>query len=191
MNHSIRFFLGFSLLALFAFCGCKADPQPDIRAAQRAMEKARDFHSEELAAPEWKEALQAWQEAQEALKKGDPPIPYFRKAKTLFEKTIVTAEANGLVIQKKIEEIQNSINESYMKARAALKKGSIKPAIEKDLEPLLDDIAIDSSSVRDLIMHGDYTRAKELVLATQKKMQDAERLLSGQKFSQLEIEKRQ
>jgi hypothetical protein len=190
MKNSIRFFIGISLLASIAFYGCQANPQQEIKAAQRAMEEAKDFHSEELAATEWKEAMQAWEEAQTALKKGDHPKEYFQKAKAQFEKTIVAAQARGSVMEKEIDEVQKTINESYLRTKAALSKGKIKPKIQKELKPLLDEVAIDSSSVKDLIMHSDFTQAMAKVYDTQKKMRDAEMGLFGQKIPQLDIEKR-
>jgi hypothetical protein len=190
MKNLIRFFLGFGFLASIAFYGCQADPQQEIKAARRAMEEAKDFHSEELAATEWKEAMQAWEEAQSALKKGDHPKDYFQKARVLFEKTITAAQAKGSAMEKEIDEVQKTINESYLKVKATLKEGRIKPKIQKELKPLLDEVAIDSSSVKDLIMHSDYTQAMAKVCDTQKKMRNAEMVLFGQKIPQLEIEKR-
>jgi hypothetical protein len=183
MRNLIRFVLGFSLLALIAFCGCKADPQPDIKAAQRALDKARDYHSEVLAPAEWKEALQAWEEAEAALKKGDASIPHFQKAKTLFEKTIKASQGNGLAMGKEIDEVQNDINDRYMKLKATLEKGKIKPKIMKELKPILDEVSIDSSAVKDLIMQFDYPQAREKVLATREKMHNAEIVMAGQKTS--------
>jgi hypothetical protein len=191
MKNLIRFFLGFSLLASIVFCGCQANPQQEIKTAQRAMEEAKAFHSEELAATEWKEAMQAWEEAQSALKKGDHPKDYFQKARVLFEKTIAAAQAKGSVMEKEINEVQKTINESYLKVKAALKQGQIKPKIQKELKPILDEVAIDSSSVKDLIMHSDYTQAMAKVHDTQKKMLNVEKALFGQKIPKLDIEKRQ
>jgi hypothetical protein len=184
MKNSICFFLGFGLLTSIAFYGCNSDLQPEIRAAQRALDKARDFHSEELAPTEWKESLQAWEEVQTALKKGDHPRVSLQKAKAQFDKTIAAAEAKGLTMKKEILEIQKPINESYMKIKAATReKGRIKPNILKELNPILDEVAIDSSSVKDLVMHGDYPQAMAKVLDTQKKMLNAETMMAGQKRS--------
>jgi hypothetical protein len=180
MKNLICFFLGFGLLASIAFYGCTANLQPEIKAAQRALDKAKDYHAEELAPTEWKESLQAWEEAQAAIKKGDHPRVYLQKARAQFEKTITAAEANGLAMKKEIDGIQKTINGSYIKIRAATReKGRIKPKILKELNPMLDEVAIGSSSVKDLIMHGDYPQAMAKVLDTQKKMRDAELLMAA------------
>jgi hypothetical protein len=181
MKKLIRFCLVVSLSASIAFYGCRPDPQSDIRAAQHAMEKAKGFHSEILAPAEWKEAIQAWEEAQAVQRKGEYPREYFRKAKALFDKTIAAAEAKGLEMQKEISDIQKTINESYLKVKATLKEGRVKPNIVKELDPVLKDVAIESSTIKDLIMHFEYTQAKEKVLETQKKMFDAETILYGKK----------
>jgi hypothetical protein len=181
MKNLTRFFLGFGLLVVIIFCGCNADPQADIRGAQRAMEKAKDLHAEELATPEWKEALQAWEEGQAVLAKGKSSKAYFYKAKGLFEKARLAAEIKGAAIAKEIGEIQKAINESYMKAKAALEKGRVKPKILKELKPMLIEVAVDSSSVKDLLMECDYSQAKTKVLETQQKMLNAELILAGQK----------
>jgi hypothetical protein len=187
MKSLIRFLLGFGILASIAFCGCQANPQQEIKVAQRAMEEAKDFHSEELAATEWKEAMQAWEEAQAALKKGDHPKDYFQKARSLFVKTIAAAQTRGAAMDKEINEVQKTINESYLRVKAALNKGPAKPKIQKELKPLLDEVAIDSSSVKDLIMHSDYTQAIAKVYDTKKKMLNIEKVLFG--LPQLDLEK--
>jgi hypothetical protein len=183
MKNSIRFFLGFSLFISIGFYGCRENPQPEIKAAQRELDKARGFHSEALAATEWKEAMQAWEEAQAAYKKGDDPVPYFKKARALFEKTTLAAQAKGLEIEKEIDKVQKTINESYLKIKADLAKSRIKPKIKKEVESLLMEVANGSSSVGYLTMHGDYPQAQAKILDTKKKMLDAEMLMAGKKPS--------
>jgi|WetSurMetagenome_2_1015567.scaffolds.fasta_scaffold137632_3 hypothetical protein len=176
MKNRICVFLGLGLFALVAFYGCRPDPKPDIRGAQHAKEKAEGYHSDVMAAPEWKEALQAWEEAQAALQKGEYPRPQFRKAKALFDKTIAAAQANGRVMEKEIQSIQNEIDEKYMKVNPIYKRGGLKPKIQKELKPLLDQVAINSGAIKDLIVHFNYLQAKEKVLETQKIMLEAEKL---------------
>jgi hypothetical protein len=183
MKNRIRYFLGFGLLALIAFYGCKSDPNPDIKKAQRAKENAEAFHSEELAAPEWKEALQAWEKAQAELKKNGSPIPDLRKAKTLFDKAAKVADANGNAMEPEIAHIQKEINQSYLKVKEALENGRIAPKVKKEVEPLLSEVQDGSATVRDLVMHCDWNRAKARVLDTQEKMLNAERMLAGKKPS--------
>jgi hypothetical protein len=151
------------------------------------MEEAKAFHSEELAATEWKEGMQAWDEAQSALKKGDHPKEYFQKARSLFDKTIAAARTRGSAMEKEITEVQKTINESYLRVKAALNKGRVKPKIQKELKPVLDEVAIDSGSVEDLVMHSDYTQAIAKVYDAQKKMLNVEKALSD--LHQLDPEK--
>jgi hypothetical protein len=181
MKNLFRFFLGFSFLALIACNGCNSDPQMDIKAAQRAMEKAKDFHAEELAASDWKEAMQAWDEAQAVFTKGKSSRAYFRKAKASFDKATAVAEVNGTAMVKEIGNIQKTINERYMQIKATLANGRVKPKIQKELKPMLVEVAVDSSEVKDLIMHGDYPKAKLKVLDIENKMLLVESVMAGKK----------
>jgi hypothetical protein len=181
MKSSIRFFLGFSALIWIACFGCNSNPQADIKAAQHAMENAKDFRAEELAASDWKEALQVWEEGQTALAKGQSSKAYFRKAKALFEKTEATAKANGDAMKKEIQGVQKTINEQYMKVRAAIEQSRSKSKIQKQFKPMLDEVAVGSSSVGDLIMQGDYPKAKTMIQDIQKKMSDVESMMEAQK----------
>jgi hypothetical protein len=181
MKNLIWFFIGVSLFALIACYGCNSDPQMDIKAAQRAMEKAKDFRAEELAASDWKEAMQAWDEAQAVFAKGKSSRTSFRKAKAQFDKATTVAEVNGAAMVKEIGNIQKTINERYMQIKATLAKGKVKPKIQKELKPMLLEVAVDSSEVKDLIMHGDYPKAKIKVLEIENKMLSVDSVMAGKK----------
>jgi hypothetical protein len=181
MKISIRLSLCLCVLTWIACYGCNLNPQADIKAAQKALEKAKDFHAEELAAPDWKDAMNLWDEAQGALAKGKSSRALFREARTRFEKATAIAKANGDAMKKEIADIQKTINDQYRKARADLEKSRSKSKIQKQLKPMLDEVAVGSSSVGDLIMQGDYPKAKAMIQNVQKKMLDAESALAEQK----------
>jgi len=183
MKNWIRYFFSFGLLASIAFYGCKSDPKPEIEKAQRAKEKAEGFHSAEFAAPEWKEAMQVWEEAQADIKKGRSPKANLQKAKALFEKAAAIADTNGHAMKPEIARIQSEINQSYIKVKEALGNSRIAPKVRKEVEPLLKDVVDGSATVRDLVMQGDWNQAKARVLDTQEKMLEAERVLAGKKTS--------
>ena len=58
MKHSMRFFVVSSLSILVGFYGCSApSSEAEMKAAQEAMDNAKSFHAESLAASNWNEAV--------------------------------------------------------------------------------------------------------------------------------------
>jgi len=143
------------------------------------MDKAEGFHAQELAPSEWSEAEQTWRQAQTAIAEGRSAKAGLRKAKAQFNKSTAVAEANGKVMAKEISEMQTEINQRYLRIKAALKEGKPNLKVQKELDPILMEIALNASSIEDLNMHLDYMKAKAIAQDTLKKVEDAEHIAAG------------
>ena len=103
MKNSIRFFVGCSLLILVACYGCGVpSSEAERKAAQQAMDNAKSFHAESLAASNWNEAVIAWEQGEAAVKEGKSAKTFFIRAKSRFEKTAAIAKSRAMYVQRSI-----------------------------------------------------------------------------------------
>jgi hypothetical protein len=179
MKISIRFYLSLIFLALLAYCGCGPNLESEKRAAQNAMETAQNCNAEELAPSEWEEAMLTWQKAQTAMEVGRSAKGYLQKAKSQFKKAAEVAEANGKAMEKEVLDMQTNINGRYMKIKAALGKEKPNSKVLKEIDPLLLEVQVNSSSIEELNTHWGYVKSKALAQDTLKKIEMAEQLLAG------------
>jgi hypothetical protein len=182
MKNSCRFFVGFSLLVLIAFYGCGGGkPEAEIQAAQQAMDKAKSFHAEELAASNWNEAMQAFIQGEAAVKEGKPSKTYFLRAKSRFEKTAAIAKAHQDDLAKEVSEMQMTTAERFSKVKAAIAKGGVKPKVLKQVNPIVAEAEAGTASVASLVSQGDFLKARTTAKEVQKKVYNAELILAGKK----------
>jgi hypothetical protein len=183
MKCFIRFFLIFSFMALIACCSCGPTIESEVRGAQQAMEKAQSFRADELAPSDWEDAMLTWKQAQAAVAERRSAKTLLRKAKSQFNKAAETAEANGKAMAKEVGDLQVKINKRYQGIKAALAAGKPNSKIEKELEPLLMEVALNSSSIENMNMHWDYVKAKSLAQNTLRTVETAEQMMAGNKNS--------
>jgi hypothetical protein len=181
MKNSIRFFIGFSLLVLIACYGCSENSEEEMKAAQAAMDNAKSFHAEELAASNWKDAMQAWDEGDAAVKQGKPAKTFFLRARSRFEKTAAIAKARQDILSKEVQEMQQTISERIAKVQTALESGRLIPGVQTQIKPLMTDVKSGAASLDNLVSQQDYLKARELAKEIQTKIYNAELILAGKK----------
>ena len=182
MKNSIRFFVGSSLLILVACYGCGvATSEVEMKAAQQAMDSAKSFHAESLAASNWNDAVIAWEQGQAAVKEGKPAKAFFLRAKSRFEKTAAIAKANSQIMSREVSQMQTAINDALSKIKADLEKGRISAKIQKQVKPIVAEADQGIESLAKLVSDGDFLKAKTLARDIQSKLYNARLIAAGKK----------
>jgi hypothetical protein len=182
MKNSSGFFVGFSLLVLIAFYGCAGGPpEAEIKAAEKAMDKAKSYHAEELAASNWNDAMQAMNQGQEAVKEGKASRTFFLRAKSRFEKTAAIAKSRQDELAKEVSELQMSTAERFSKVKVALERGGVKSRILKQVKPMIPEVETETETVSNLVSQGDFLNARKAVKELQMKVYNMELILAGKK----------
>jgi hypothetical protein len=182
MKNSTRFFLAFSLSMLILCISCSApSSEVEMKAAQEAMDKAKSFHAETLAASNWSDAMQAWEQGEAAVKEGKSAKTFFLRAKSRFEKTAAIAKANGEVMSGEVRQIQQSIDERLSKIKAALEKGKVPSKSKKMVQSAAAEGDQAVEAIEKLMTEGDYLKALTLAKDTQTKLYNTELVIAGKK----------
>ncbi len=181
MKNSTRFFIGFSLLLLAVSYGCSVSSEVEMKAAQEAMNAAKNFHADELAASNWNEAMQAWYQGEAAVKEGKPAKTYFLRAKSRFEKTMTIAKARRDDVAREVSDIQLTISERLAKVKTALTSGRLTSRIQSQISPLVAEVEAGSETVGTLVNQEDFVKARTTAKEVQKKIFNVELILAGKK----------
>jgi len=182
MKNSTRFFVAGGLLMLIVCFGCGApSSEVEMKAAQEAMDKAKSFHAETLAASNWIEALQAWEQGEAAVRDGKSAKTFFLRAKSRFEKTAAIAKANGDTVSGEVKQIQQSIDERLSRLKADLERGKGSSKARKQVQPMISEADLAVESINKLMAEGDYLKARTLARDVQTNAYNAELILAGKK----------
>ena len=182
MKNSIRFFVGSSLLLLVACYGCGVpSSEAEMKVAQQAMDNAKSLHAETLAAPNWNDAIQAWEQGQTAVKEGKPAKTFFLRAKSRFEKTAAIAKDNGEMMSRDVSQMQVAIDEGLSKMKADLERGRISAKLQKQVKPMVAEAEQGVESLARLVSAGDFLKAKTLARDIQSKLYNARLIAAGKK----------
>ena len=182
MKNLIRFFVGGSLLMLVACYGCGApSSEVEMKAAQQAMDSAKSFHAESLAASNWNEAVIAWEQGEAAVKEGKSAKAFFLRAKSRFEKTAAIAKANSEVMSREVTQMQTAINDALSKIKADLEKGRISAKIQKQIKPMVAEADQSIEPLAKLVNDGDFLKAKTMARDIQSKLYNARLIAAGKK----------
>jgi hypothetical protein len=181
MKNWHRFCIDLSLLIPLVFCSCSAGSEVEMNEAQQMMDQAKSLHAEELAPSDWKQAMQAWNQAHAAVKSGKPAKNSFLNAKSRFKKAGAIAKANGETMAKDIAEMQLSIDSRLSKVKSDLVKRNAAGKTRDRINSITSEVESGSDSVNTLVAQRDYLKAKNIATDIQKKIFNAELILDGKK----------
>ncbi|MBN1568855.1 MAG: hypothetical protein JXA73_13485 [Acidobacteria bacterium] len=182
MKNSKRFFVGCSLLILVACSSCGVpSSEAERNAALEAMENAKSFHAEELAASDWLDAMKAWEQGEAAVKEGKSAKTFFTRAKSRFEKTAAIAKSQSAVWSRDVADMQLSIMNRFSKVKAALERGRMSSRIKKQVQAIAAEIDQDIESLDGLASKGEFVKGKKLAQEIQAKIYNAELVMAGKK----------
>jgi len=182
MKNSIRFFVVSSLAILVGCYGCSVpSSEAEMKAAQEAMDNAKSFHAESLAASNWSEAILAWEQGQAALKEGKSAKTFFLRAKSRFEKTAAIAKSNGETMSREVSQMQSGIEEALSKVKAELEKGRLSAKVQKQIKPMVAEADQGMETLAKLVGDKDFMKAKILAKEIQANIYNARLIAAGQK----------
>jgi hypothetical protein len=182
MKNYTRIFVVCSLLMLAFYSSCGApNYEKEKQAAQQAMDNAKSLHAESLAAFDWNEAMKAWDQGEAAAKEGKPAKTYYLRAKSRFEKTTAIAKSQSATLSQELSGIQLSINERLSKLKAVIERGRMSSKIQKQAQPLMEEVQKGAESLESLISQGDLLKARTLAKETQAKLYNTELIMAGKK----------
>ena len=182
MRDSIRFFVGLSFLVLIACYGCgPANSDAEMKGAQEAMESARSFDAQDLAAADWDEAMQAWEQGQAAVKQGKSAKTHFLKAKSRFEKTAAIAKSRYDQIQGEVSNMQQTISQGVERVELALDRVGASSSVRKEITPILAEVKAGFDSIEKLLGQGSVLKARDTARDVQKKVYNAQLIMEGKK----------
>ncbi len=165
-------------LALACF-GCAGRPEEQLQQAQKALDLAKEEHAEEFAPAEWKNAQEAWDQAQTALTQGQYSSAYTTlvRAKSRLERAHTIAKGRRDIVRQEVEQMQAMLQERYttLKTDVAASK-RISGPIRKKLEASYEGINQVIEKLRSQINQGDYTPAKKTAESASQQVYDAEML---------------
>ncbi len=182
MKNSTRFFVVCSLTTLVFCCSCGAPSyEKEKQAAQQAMDNAKSLHAEHLAASDWLEAIKAWEQGEAAVQEGKPAKTYYLRAKSRFEKTAAIAKSQSDIVAREVSDMQLSINERLSKIKAAIERGRVSSRIQKQINPIVEEVQQGTESLDSLAGQGDFLKARTLAKETQAKVYNIELIMAGKK----------
>ena len=181
MKNASRFFIGLSLSIQLLCYGCGGSFEVEMNEAQQAMDQAKSFHADELAASNWKEALQTWDQAQAAAKAGKPAKSLFLNAKARFKKAGAIAKAYGETIAKEVAEMQLTLVENLSKVKAASITGNPRAKSRNQVNLICAEVESGTETINKMVAQGDYLKAKILAKDMQNKIYNAGLILEGKK----------
>jgi hypothetical protein len=182
MKNSTRFFVASSLLILVGCYGCSApSSEAEMKAAQQAMDNAKSFHAESLAASNWNDAVVAWEQGQAAVKEGKSAKTFFIRAKSRFEKTAAIAKANGEIMSREVSQMQTGIDSALSNLKADLEKGRLSAKIQRQIKPMIAEADQGMGSLVKFVEDKDFLNAKMLAKEIQAKVYNARLIAAGKK----------
>jgi hypothetical protein len=182
MKNSICFFVACSLFILVACLSCSVpSSEAEMKAAQQAMDNAKSLHAEDLAASNWAEAIQAWEQGQAAVKEGKSAKAFFVRAKSRFEKTAAIAKSQNDTLSREVSDMQLRIGERLSNIKAALIKGRVPSKNRKQIQSIVDEAEKGKESVDSLASQKDYLKARTAARDIQGKLYNAELMMAGKK----------
>lgn len=177
MKYSYLVLISLSLLLFVTFSGCSSKPVEQIELAQKAMDEAKEQHAEEFAQADWKNAQQAWEDAQTLIAKqkyADAGTLLLR-AKSRFEKARDIARSKREDLRREIDGMQKTIETRYGSLKTAMAAAKLPPTIKKSLDESCGSIDKAIEKLRTELGQGEYSQAKYTAQTTMRQVYEAEK----------------
>ncbi len=168
------------LLLVSYGCGSGTPPEEEQKAAQLAMEQAKQVQAEKLAVVDWGQAAQSMADADKSVKinrYGDARM-FYTRAKSRFENTYKVAKAKYDSLLREADENQTQIATRYARIKAQLASGRVPARTKKDLEATCVEFDKSIAEIDKFRSSGDAIRAKLSSQDLLKKVYDTETSLA-------------
>jgi len=165
------------LVLSLPFVSCSSPPTEQIQAAQKSMQQAQEQHAQEFAPADWKNAQQAWDDAQALITKqkyADAGQLLIR-AKSRFDKARDIARAKREDLRRDIEGKRKTIDTRYDNLKSSLAAQKLPPAAKKKINDSCQDIDKGIDKLKLEFEQGDYTQALNTAMTTMRQVYEAEK----------------
>jgi len=165
---------------MIACFGCSSQPpQEEQKAATQAMEQAKQVQADKLAALDWGNATQAFNDAELMVKKSrmaDAKM-FYTRAKARFDKAQQIAASKQDSLMKEVDEARTAISSHYATVKAAVTGGKVPAKMKKDLEATCLEIDKSIADVDQAVSQRDAIKAKLTSQDLLKKVYATEQLI--------------
>ncbi len=179
----IRFYVGLSLLILFASYGCGGSAEIQMKEAQGAMDEARSLQAYDLAPADFQQAQKSWDHAQAAVKEGktDAAKVIFTTAKINFNKCAAIAKAKREALIRELDAMQLMISQNLDQVNSDLSTKNLSPRQQSQVKAITSEVSSDNISISKLVSQNDLFKAVATAKGVQTKIYNAQLILAGQK----------
>jgi hypothetical protein len=178
----IRFYISLSLLILLACGACGGSSEFEMKEAQRAMDKAKDLHADDLAHTDFQQAQKAWDRAQAAQKEGKTGAAkvLFSSAKNFFGKAADIAKAKSDALTRELSAMQLMISKNYDQVQSDLSMNHLSPKQQDRVRAIALEIEAGKASIGKMVAEEDLRQAVATAKDVQTKVYNAQLILAGQ-----------
>ena len=177
MKHTPLTLVPLTFALSISFLACSSPPTEQLEAARKAMQQAKEQHADEFASSDWKNAQQAWDEAQSliAKQKYTDAGELLIRAKSRFDKARDIARAKREELRKDIEGKRKTIDIRYEGLKSALAAEKFPPAAKKKLNESCQEIDKGIAKLKLEFDQGDYTLAMNTAMFTMRQVYEVEK----------------
>jgi len=177
MKHTLCRVVALTIVLALPFVSCSSPPTEQIQAAQKAMQQAQEQHAQEFAPADWKNAQQAWDDAQSLItrQKYADAAQLLMRAKSRFDKARDIARAKREDLRRDIEGKRKTIDTRYENLKSALSAQKLPPAAKKKLNESCQGIDQGADKLKLEFDQGDYTQALNTAMITMRQVYEAEK----------------
>jgi hypothetical protein len=178
----IRFYVSLGLLILLTFCGCGGSSELEMKEAQRAMDKAKDIHADDLAPTDFQQAQKAWDHAQAAEKEGKTGTAkvLFTSAKIFYGKAADIAKAKRDAMIRELDAMQATIGRNFDQVKSDLMRNDLSPKQHGQVISIVAEVEEGNASISKLMAEEDLRKAVATAKDVQTKIYNAQLILAGQ-----------
>jgi|WetSurSiteA1Bulk_404760.scaffolds.fasta_scaffold08680_3 hypothetical protein len=183
----IRFYVSLSLLILLALYGCGGSSEVEMKQAQRAMDKAKDLHADDLAPTDFQQAQKAWDHAQAAEKEGKTGTAkvLFTSAKIFFGKAADIAKAKRDAMIRELDAMQLTIGRNFDQVKNDLLMNNLSTKQQDRVRAIASEVEEGNAAIGKLLAEDDLRKAVATAKDVQTKVYNAQLILAGQSPSKL------
>ena len=181
---NIRFYISLTLAVLLAAYGCSGSAKVEMTEARDAMEHAKKFNADKLAATDFQQAQQAWDNGQVAEKEGKTGKAkvLFTSAKIFFDKAADIAKSRKDALSRELGDMQVMIGKNFDQVEMDLSRNTLSSRQRRQVMEIVSEVEKDNDSIEELVTQGDLVRAVATAKDVQTKIYHAQLVLAGKEI---------
>ncbi len=150
------------LLALL-LAACAGRPEQELNRTQAAMEEARKERAPDFAQGDWEHAIEAWNEAQDLLKKEDygKAALALNTARSRFERARDISRSHREQFRTEAENMKETIDVRLERLKDDIKKARLSSSVRRELDAACNDIEEGMKKANALLEEERFLEARD------------------------------